>query len=351
MGNKEEMGDDDKKEKGLAVHKIKKEEVEVGMRLVELPKGAKEGMRLIEIPKTEASHKNKSDSATGGIKGYIEKTSDDSDDDIEGEEWVLIRKIKVEKMQEDVIGYGKEELKKMVDELERMTTVGENLMKKFTEEMEMLRQEIRKEEEDTDSSEDYIGMGEKIENLERRLMRLEVKLEEGIKEEGITKQNTGSGNKRWDDGVMEMIKDIEKKLEMRERDDRRNNIVIRKLEGNGEIRKRVEKLMQEIKAEVVIEWVRKIKGKEWGAGETVVVRLGSREQKRQVMEKKKVLRGRIVRVEDDLTWVQRKIKWTIEEIAREERRKGNLVWVGNGRIRINGSWWRWDEDEGRLKIF
>jgi len=31
------------------------------------------------------------------------------------------------------------------------------------------------------------------------------------------------------------------------------------------------------------------------------------------------------------------------------RRKGNRVWAGYGRIRINESWWRWDEEKGRLK--
>lgn len=39
----------------------------------------------------------------------------------------------------------------------------------------------------------------------------------------------------------------------------------------------------------------------------------------------------------------------MEEIAREEERKGKNVWVGNGRIRINEEWWRWDEEEEVLK--
>jgi len=91
------------------------------------------------------------------------------------------------------------------------------------------------------------------------------------------------------------------------------------LEGEGEIRGRVEKLMEEIAVEVGIEWVRKVRGKERGEGEMVVVRLGNREQKRQVMEKKKGLRGRAVRIEDDLTWGERRMKWRIGEIAEEER--------------------------------
>lgn len=80
----------------------------------------------------------------------------------------------------------------------------------------------------------------------------------------------------------------------------------------------------------------------------VVVRLGSREQKRQVMEKKRKLKGRKERIEDDLTWEERKMKWKVEEIA-EERRKGNRVWTGYGKIRINEKWWKWDEEEGCLR--
>ena len=55
------------------------------------------------------------------------------------------------------------------------------------------------------------------------------------------------------------------------------------------------------------------------------------------------------RIEDDLTWEERKMKWKISEIAVEERKKGNRVWTSYGRIRINEVWWKWDEEEGVLK--
>jgi len=32
-----------------------------------------------------------------------------------------------------------------------------------------------------------------------------------------------------------------------------------------------------------------------------------------------------------------------------EERKGKRVWIGYGKIRIEGQWWRWDEEEERLK--
>lgn len=37
--------------------------------------------------------------------------------------------------------------------------------------------------------------------------------------------------------------------------------------------------------------------------------------------KKRNLKGRKERIEDDLTWKERKMKWKIEEIEKEENRK------------------------------
>lgn len=75
----------------------------------------------------------------------------------------------------------------------------------------------------------------------------------------------------------------------------------------------------------------------------VVARLRSREQKKQIMGRKGKLKGRRVKIEDDLTWGERKMKWRIEETAETERKKGNRMWMGYGKIRINEQWWRWDE--------
>lgn len=47
-------------------------------------------------------------------------------------------------------------------------------------------------------------------------------------------------------------------------------------------------------------------------------RLGSEEQKREIMEKKKKLKGRKERIIEDWTWKERKIWWKLEEVARRE---------------------------------
>lgn len=37
------------------------------------------------------------------------------------------------------------------------------------------------------------------------------------------------------------------------------------------------------------------------------------------------------------------------EIARKKEGRGNKVWMGYGKIRINEQWWKWDEEEEVLK--
>lgn len=73
------------------------------------------------------------------------------------------------------------------------------------------------------------------------------------------------------------------------------------------------------------------------------------EQRREVLERKKNLKGRQKRIVEDLTWKERKMRWRLEDIARIEERRGNRVWVSYGKIRINEQWWRWDEEEEMLK--
>ncbi|KAK0169645.1 hypothetical protein PV327_011459 [Microctonus hyperodae] len=82
-----------------------------------------------------------------------------------------------------------------------------------------------------------------------------------------------------------------------------------------------------------------------GREEIVGVKLKGREEKKMVTEAKKKLRGRVERVEDDLTEEERKARWRIEEEAGKERRKGKNVQIGYLKIWVNGVVRRWDEIE------
>lgn len=62
------------------------------------------------------------------------------------------------------------------------------------------------------------------------------------------------------------------------------------------------------------------------------------------------------RIVDDLIQKERKMKWRLVGIAREQEERGYKVWLGYEKIRIEGEWWFWDEKEvlrdgrGRIRM-
>ena len=66
------------------------------------------------------------------------------------------------------------------------------------------------------------------------------------------------------------------------------------------------------------------------------------------VKKKRNLRGRKKRIEEDLTWKERQTRWRLRRIARLEE-EGNRVWVRQERIRIGEKWWSWDEEKKDLR--
>lgn len=52
------------------------------------------------------------------------------------------------------------------------------------------------------------------------------------------------------------------------------------------------------------------------------MKLENEEQRREVMLRKRNLRGRKERVLEDWTWKERRMRWKLEEIARKEESNG-----------------------------
>src|SRR5436190_1989481 len=189
-----------------------------------------------------------------------------------------------------------------------ISELGERIMERMDrlgEEVGLLKQELMRREGLW--MEEKKEMYRRIEGLEKRVVELEAMREKESGGEGREERGGGEKNREMEVAVVEKMKGIGRRLEIKEREERRNNIVIRRMEErSAEVRERVEKVMKEIGTQVEIEGIRRIRGKEGGEEEMVVVRLGSREQKRQVIERKKGLRGKQTRIEDDLTWEERK---------------------------------------------
>lgn len=57
----------------------------------------------------------------------------------------------------------------------------------------------------------------------------------------------------------------------------------------------------------------------------LLLKLKGEEQKKKIMKRKRELKGRRERIMDYLTWKERKMKWKLEEITREEERRGMKV--------------------------
>jgi len=72
------------------------------------------------------------------------------------------------------------------------------------------------------------------------------------------------------------------------------------------------------------------------------------EQKRKVMIERRRLREKGIRIDDDLTWKERKMRWNLEDIARQERGNDKRVRVGYGKMQIEGKG-KWEEDEEILR--
>lgn len=189
----------------------------------------------------------------------------------------------------------------------------------------------------------------KIEELIERVRVLELE-REAAREKGEGGGETQGRGRKERAQVEERVDELEWWMEMKERESRRRNIIIRGREIVGTARQTVERVIEESGARATIEEVREIgRGREGKSRATIEVRLGSMEEKREVMTRRRNIRDRKVKVEDDMTWKQRRMQWRLGEIGREEESRGKRVKVSYGKIWINGTMWFWDERKGVLR--
>ncbi|KMQ90235.1 hypothetical protein RF55_10026 [Lasius niger] len=198
--------------------------------------------------------------STGCLEEFWKRKREGAGEEEVEEDGSLKRSKKVEGLQECGKRLGRKEMEEMIG------VMGE-VMRKINDEMGKMREELRQRKEVW--REERREMKERIQGLEMRILKMEGKLERKIKEGGSLMEGGGRGGRE---------------------------------EGEGEIREMVVKVLEEIGTKVRIEEVRRVGGKYGKEGGMVVVKLGSREQKREVMEKKKGLKGKKIRIEDDLTW-------------------------------------------------
>lgn len=133
---------------------------------------------------------------------------------------------------------------------------------------------------------------EKSRRIEKRMEEIERWEREKSRKEGLGEK----GRRR--------LREVELKMDKREREGRRRNLVIRGINMGGKgVEEEVKELWRkmELKEEIEAKEVRKI-GREDSKGRgMILIKLESLEVKKRVMEAKKKLRGGRERIEDDLT--------------------------------------------------
>jgi len=243
-----------------------------------------------------------------------------------------------------------EEMKEWMESGSRNWERMEESLREIVRELEGMRKREEKWREDRDK------MEKRIEELEKKWER-GLKMEdggEGLKdiEERVNKLEGGrrEDEGRGDKDLEERMKKVERMWDRRERQERRRNVVVKgyKVDGRG-VTSQIKEIFEKIRAEVEIDEIRVVKTgrEEWGG--MAVVSLRSEEDKKEVMRKKKGLRGDKIWIEEDLTWKERQSRWKLKVVARTEERKGARVIIGNNRVLIDGEWWFWDEEKETLR--
>ncbi|XP_036148468.1 histone-lysine N-methyltransferase, H3 lysine-79 specific-like [Monomorium pharaonis] len=196
---------------------------------------------------------------------------------------------------------------------------------------EMARRRERAQGEQRRKTEMGIGIlgvkwGSEIEAWKRVEREMEKRMRERAEKEG------------W-----ERMKGAER--ERRIREVRRRNIIWKGVEGEGAIERKAiiegimkRELEKEVEIGIVTERVEK-------KGMMVVITEVVREENRDwLLEKRAEIKSRWeVRLDEDLSMEERKIRWRMLDRANEERNKGKKVYVGNRSMWVDGVEWVWNK--------
>lgn len=220
---------------------------------------------------------------------------------------------------------------KQLEDLARLITGMREDMKK---ESEQTRAEIR------ELKDELIRKGnewkEEKEEMNRKLENLEVTIE--AKDKTIN----------W----------LVHKEEMRERRERKNNIVIKgwKAPENKDLEAEVTDFLKDrLKVETKVKEARWIKGRQQDK-RSVIAELYTWEAKKEVMKKKSSLKitgtpnfQEVIYIDNDMTFSERDVQRAIRGRAEEEKKLGKTVKVGFKKLIVDGKTWKWNEGRGLVK--
>lgn len=147
----------------------------------------------------------------------------------------------------------------------------------------------------------------KIKTIEARLSKIE---------EGNQKNIPGTSENT--DELRKQVKEMEIMMEKKDREERKNNIIIKGLnvgKGRNGLEKKVEEFVKErLRVEAKVERARLI-----GGGRVIQAKIKDQENKRRIMESKSRLGKEEIYIENDRTVKEREIQRKIVKMAKEQK--------------------------------
>lgn len=194
-----------------------------------------------------------------------------------------------------------------------------------------------------------------MEKLEKKIKEMESKIEVIEKEKEESRKETERQDKLEDTDTEEEgevnrertetkkeLMEIKRRLQEKEKQERRNNIVIKGLEKKEKSLEEIARAFLE-KEFGIKEGIGKIDILGKSRREIVVVELKDWETKQRIMSAKSKLGERKIYIEHDLTREEREVQ-KMRERTREERREGRKVKVGYKKLVIDGTQFVWNEE-------
>lgn len=151
-------------------------------------------------------------------------------------------------------------------------------------------------------------------------------------------------------GNNETSRKMEMFMEKKEREERKNNIIIKGLrwkETSEKLRRKIEKfILEKVRVKVEVKYTRQMNFRNM-----IMAKIGTFEQKISIMENKKNLGTEEIYIENDNTKKKREIQRKVAEIAKREREKNKEadIKISRWKICIDGTWYKWNEAREKME--
>lgn len=152
--------------------------------------------------------------------------------------------------------------------------------------------------------------------------------------------------------IRQKNRELEDRLEMLEREKRKNNVIINGMKMDVEDKKVLKEVMEnmfekEMQIKVDVKAAHKL-------GErTCLIELEKEREKELIMNNKhklKDLRSERIYINHDMTKMEREKAKEIRKTAKQEMEKGKKVKIGYNKIVVEGTSWRWNRNTEKLEI-